>query len=203
MWGIYLMYSFSSSSQTKTSQSSHWLASCFTFDLCILMWRFLCIMSQTILWGYLKFPSLRRSIEFVTVFQGLFSKPVLSGSLHMLVDFTGSDIMTFIMFSTYSVFCQLSIPYILVGTFFFWEAHLPPRNLDHSAHTPGSFSMSYTKTLFQNNSYESVYGLTRLHTKGWTKSLFTFQTTIKNKTFTWDKNCLFSINVHKCGLYFL
>ena len=36
---------------------------------------------------------------------------------------------------------------------FFLEAHLlpllPPGYLRHSAHTPGSFSMSYTKTLFQ------------------------------------------------------
>ena len=49
--------------------------------------------------------------------------------------------------------------------------------------------------------------------KGWTKSLFTFQTTIKNKIFTLDKNlliknkldknCLFIIKVHKCGFYFL
>ena len=47
--------------------------------------------------------------------------------------------------------------------FFFWKAPLPPPGyLRHSAHIPGSFSMSYT--LFQNNSYEPVYGLARLHT---------------------------------------
>ena len=49
---------------------------------------------------------------------------------------------------------------------FFQEALLlpPPGYLGHSANTPGSFTMSYAKTLFQINSYESVYGLARLHT---------------------------------------
>ena len=48
---------------------------------------------------------------------------------------------------------------------FFLEAYLPPPGyLGPSAHTPGSFSMSYTKTLFQINSYESVHGLAQLHT---------------------------------------
>ena len=47
------------------------------------------------------------------------------------------------------------------GTFFFRSPPPPPRYLGHSDHTPGSFSMPYTKTLFQINSYESVYGLAR------------------------------------------
>ena len=38
----------------------------------------------------------------------------------------------------------------------------PPGYLGHSAYTPGYFSMSYTKTVFQINSYESVYGLALL-----------------------------------------
>ena len=43
---------------------------------------------------------------------------------------------------------------------FFLEAHLlPPGYLGHSAHTPGSFSMSLTLNLFQVKSCESVYGL--------------------------------------------
>ena len=37
---------------------------------------------------------------------------------------------------------------------------------------------------------------------GWTRSLFTFQMTIKNKIFILDKNCLFIIKVHKYGFYF-
>ena len=39
-----------------------------------------------------------------------------------------------------------------------------PGNLGHSAHIPGSFSMSCAKTLFQINSYESVNGLARPNT---------------------------------------
>ena len=48
----------------------------------------------------------------------------------------------------------------------FLEAHLllPPGYLGHSAHTPGSFSMSLDITLLQVKSCESVYGLARLHT---------------------------------------
>ena len=61
---------------------------------------------------------------------------------------------------------EMSINGILPSILFL-EVHLlppPPGYLGHSAHTPGSFSMSYTKNVFQNNSYESVYGLARLHT---------------------------------------
>ena len=46
--------------------------------------------------------------------------------------------------------------------FFFFEKppSCPPGYLGHSAHTPGSFSMSYAKTVLQINSYF----LARLHT---------------------------------------
>ena len=48
---------------------------------------------------------------------------------------------------------------------FFLETHpLPPNYLGHSTHTPGPSQCPYTKFLFQNNSYESVYSLARLHT---------------------------------------
>ena len=55
---------------------------------------------------------------------------------------------------------------MMCGQDVFLEAHLLllPGYLGHSAHTPGSFSMSYAKTLLQINSCESVYGLARLHT---------------------------------------
>ena len=60
---------------------------------------------------------------------------------------------------------SLSLCLSLGLTQLFLEALLSrPGYLWHSAHTPGSFAMSYTKTLFQINSYESVYGLARLHT---------------------------------------
>ena len=52
----------------------------------------------------------------------------------------------------------------LILRFFEKPTSSPPGYLGHSPHTPGSFSMSYTKTLFQINSYESVYGLALLHT---------------------------------------
>ena len=50
--------------------------------------------------------------------------------------------------------------------FFVFEKHTssPPGYLGHTAHTPGSLSMSLTITLFQVRSCESVYGLARLHT---------------------------------------
>ena len=67
----------------------------------------------------------------------------------------------------YSVlFASKSVTYSPYFCNFFFKkpTSTPPGYLGHSAHTPGSFSMSYTKTLFQNISYESVSGLARLHT---------------------------------------
>ena len=66
-------------------------------------------------------------------------------------------------------------------TFFFLRSPPPPPPdyLGHSAHTPGSFSMSLTITLFQVRSCESVYGLARLHVNS----------DHNTQLFTWQSHC--------------
>ena len=54
--------------------------------------------------------------------------------------------------------------HLIVLFFFERPTSSPPGYLWHNAHTPGSFSVPCTNSLFQNNSYQFVYGLTRLQT---------------------------------------
>ena len=52
----------------------------------------------------------------------------------------------------------------LIHVFFLEAHHLPPGYFGHTAHLPGPSQCPYIKSLFHNNSYESVYGQARLHT---------------------------------------
>ena len=80
-----------------------------------------------------------------------------------------------------------------MGFFFYKPSSSPPPGyLGHSAHTPGSFSMSYIKTLFKMYSYESVYGLARLHT-----------TYITKHSSTYLNDLFLTISTIFCGVAFL